>query len=1327
MTTDVQGVDGKSLRRGTRGRMARSLPRSVTDLESPSGDNVNDVERVRLASGEEVVFKPKAGEIDDAREGVPDDTFYKREAAASLVADILGFGDLVPQTTIRKVDGRIGSAQQYVPDAIPAEETDDPRGYGSPQASARAAVFDYIIGQMDRHSGNWLVTPDWKIVLIDNGFSFPTEYDWEDYDNREFLDHAAKNNLPMPDVHSLRGKWTQLFRVMRECGLEPEAIELVRQRYNAVASGMYRTVGDLPAFFGEEGSTLRDYADAPRARDMNSSSKPTSYSAEPTEYAINRVGTDREAGLRFLGNRVQRRLAPNKIIYRDPDGTVHISLHGTDVVSWHPDGGTTVRTGGWNTPTTRRTIQDYTGLPVSTRRGTLTIGGEPWNNLDNGAPNPHSHTQTHHIPGPAEEEPLPDTAASTREAFEKAIDENPLDGTAHGVYADFLDEQGHHDEADFHRQMMAVIPHVRTTNTAFSNRPALRSLLHHKLPLAVPPDKIPPDLRPGETSQWVVGRDPDSSFFDAGGRGYMPMDPTQWAADFDNGPVMRWGTPHNMMERLRQTHIVNRQRQREQPQDVQGVDGEEEPTQAARYSYAVQGADGIPYVEDAVGHEHAQDGRFTTKGRGGQAAVADDTPPADIPPKYRHVAKRAFDAAKRAAYEVALRMPDIVEVWTTIFDHPKDLEKLGYNPSFSGTAHRGHDALHQATGLSAHLASSIVVKILPKALAWAKGRLKGGRTDAARYAAVDPTHLAEALAEILNAAGASVGLAPIHESDVAAALQKWGALPEDVQGLDGAPVEYDDRDIQDDEGKPPTPREEVRPFEPPPTPKTAISARPAPAPPDQRPNMPPLDWKTEEHLQTMRNLRQRAPDVHGSVAFLVNDARPSEQARLFDYFGVNDHPDPVNEIARRVAAGDFRRASLPSPPDVPAAPPPVDKFAEKMRARVADVAARNPDYRDFAFEVGNIVNNLGRAEQKKFFDLHGVDPAAPSAMNDLAANVWRDALSPPDRAAPDGSRFHVDWGAYLQGMSPRQVEDLMLRFGIPADRGNPRLRLANALRQQELAANPPPITEADLPEFENPHFQEPTRNALTVADVSAVRPISAESGRNANETQKVTFANGTQAVFKPKLGESIGYRYGIPDGTLYRREAAASIVADVLGFDDLVPKTTVREVNGKIGSAQQFADNSREATKFPLNRQHDGIRDAARAAAFDYIIGHVDRHTGNWMLRQTPAEPQGKLVLIDNGFSFPVRHDEGDARNREFLDHASRAGLRLPDLRGVRGKWPEVEKAMRDMGLEQEAIDLARHRFDLVTSGRFRYVRDLPAFFGDAGKTLRDYMNKARI
>lgn len=46
-----------------------------------------------------------------------------------------------------------------------------------------------------------------------------------------------------------------------------------------------------------------------------------------------------------------------------------------------------------------------------------------------------------------------DPAEGERASFEKSIDDNPLDATTHLVYADWLQDHGENDEADFRRAM----------------------------------------------------------------------------------------------------------------------------------------------------------------------------------------------------------------------------------------------------------------------------------------------------------------------------------------------------------------------------------------------------------------------------------------------------------------------------------------------------------------------------------------------------------------------------------------------------------------------------------------------------------------------------------------------------------------------------------------------------------------------------------------------------------------------------------------------------------------------------------------------------------
>ncbi len=107
------------------------------------------------------------------------------------------------------------------------------------------------------------------------------------------------------------------------------------------------------------------------------SEQATKYATNSTKWADQFAGGISHATLSaFLGKKGSRSLSKNKQLVRDGDD-IHIRLHKTDVVTLHPDGDYTIRTGGWNTATTRRTIKAATGMPVSGVGGSVTIGGRP--------------------------------------------------------------------------------------------------------------------------------------------------------------------------------------------------------------------------------------------------------------------------------------------------------------------------------------------------------------------------------------------------------------------------------------------------------------------------------------------------------------------------------------------------------------------------------------------------------------------------------------------------------------------------------------------------------------------------------------------------------------------------------------------------------------------------------------------------------------------------------------------------------------------------------------------------------------------------------------
>ncbi len=154
---------------------------SVEDL----GGGVNVTFLVELENGERGVWKPQSGEGEFLRKYVPNGEQYLREALAYDVAKQVGMEDLVPVTVVRTVDGEVGSIQAFVEGAKAASKL---RGrLGREEDRARIAVFDFIIGNSDRHEGNWMVhTKTNRVTLIDHGLAFQT--DVQQYVLSRFID-----------------------------------------------------------------------------------------------------------------------------------------------------------------------------------------------------------------------------------------------------------------------------------------------------------------------------------------------------------------------------------------------------------------------------------------------------------------------------------------------------------------------------------------------------------------------------------------------------------------------------------------------------------------------------------------------------------------------------------------------------------------------------------------------------------------------------------------------------------------------------------------------------------------------------------------------------------------------------------------------------------------------------------------------------------------------------------------------------------------------------------------------------------------------------------
>jgi uncharacterized repeat protein (TIGR03843 family) len=120
---------------------------------------------------------------------------------------------------------------------------------------------------------------------------------------------------------------------------------------------------------------------------------------------------------------------------------------------------------------------------------------------------------------------------------------------------------------------------------------------------------------------------------------------------------------------------------------------------------------------------------------------------------------------------------------------------------------------------------------------------------------------------------------------------------------------------------------------------------------------------------------------------------------------------------------------------------------------------------------------------------------------------------------------------------------------------------------------------------------------------------------------------GVRAVYKPERGERPLWDF--PAG-LWKREIAASVLDDALGWE-LVPLTVRRDdAPLGVGSLQRFVDADFEQHYFTLLEDEAHHPQLRRMCAFDLIANNTDRKGGHCLLDPASA----RVWAIDNGLCF---------------------------------------------------------------------------------------------
>jgi 2'-5' RNA ligase len=222
------------------------LMQGITNFDEKDGNHVNPAYRVTFVDGTAAMWKP-APYTDIYQLPDPDDV---HEQAASDLAHLAGMDDIVPAAVKRQIDGVDGSLQEWKKGNKPNS------GRGEPERkdNERALSFDYIIGNFDRHGGNYLhgeevsTVPDPENAnqtleqtrtvpyLIDNGTAFPEEGRTLGLRSHWGVD-AETDNVPDHIIAAwkpLLANWENTDRMLKRSQMSSEAREGVHERLKSL-------------------------------------------------------------------------------------------------------------------------------------------------------------------------------------------------------------------------------------------------------------------------------------------------------------------------------------------------------------------------------------------------------------------------------------------------------------------------------------------------------------------------------------------------------------------------------------------------------------------------------------------------------------------------------------------------------------------------------------------------------------------------------------------------------------------------------------------------------------------------------------------------------------------------------------------------------------------------------------------------------------------------------------------------------------------------------------------------------------------------------------